>query len=248
MLSALIGDGRADPVVPAGPATQGWVLDVSGLASSLGSAPVRAGFLAAALGALAVARRWRALAYVVAVTSTVHLLERVGKAAIGRARPTDVARGHALAPSVRLAVIVLLLAAGVWLLRRRGWRAAIWVGGAYAIVIALDHLIGLVPVTAGRDALPSGHAANTMAIFAALALVRPRGRFGDVAAVAGLVFVVVVGISRVTLGYHHPFDVLAGWCLALVVALAGHLVIGPGRGDPTGPGQGPPRRALAHDG
>jgi undecaprenyl-diphosphatase len=69
---------------------------------------------------------------------------------------------------------------------------------------------------------PSGHAMASAAVYVALAMVvaasRPSAR-AAVAVVAG-VLVVAIGVSRVYLGVHYPSDVLAGWILGVIWAVA----------------------------
>lgn len=64
---------------------------------------------------------------------------------------------------------------------------------------------------------PSGHAANALATYLALAFFLLHSRRAAVAAVA---LSLLIGISRLCLGVHWPSDVLGGWAFALVVALA----------------------------
>lgn len=65
--------------------------------------------------------------------------------------------------------------------------------------------------------LPSGHAANSAAVYGAIAVVatvlwwRKRQRRAIWAATGLVVF--AIGLSRVWLGVHWPSDVLAGWAL-----------------------------------
>lgn len=63
---------------------------------------------------------------------------------------------------------------------------------------------------------PSGHAMASMSFAAALIVIAWRTRWRWPAVVAGLLYVAVVGLSRVYLGVHFPSDILAGWCVAIV--------------------------------
>lgn len=195
-----------------------WVLTVSGVLSSLGSAPVRAAVLAASLTALVAVQRRRDGAYVLFVVTIVHLIDRLAKALVGRQRMPNPERTYALAGSVRLLIVVGVLAGAGWAISRGWTTAALWLAPFYLGVVLLQHATA-VPVTVGADSFPSGHASNTMALLAALTVVRPSGRRWTVLALIGLGFVVFVGVSRVTLGFHHPSDVLAGWFLAIGVTL-----------------------------
>lgn len=69
---------------------------------------------------------------------------------------------------------------------------------------------------------PSGHAAVTAALFLTLALVfsRHASRAARALALSGAgLLTLLVGISRVSLGVHHPSDVLAGFAAGALVAL-----------------------------
>ena len=69
---------------------------------------------------------------------------------------------------------------------------------------------------------PSGHAMQSMAVGAALVALCWHSRWRWTMLAASLLFVLLVGSSRVYLGVHYPSDVLAGWTasLAWIVGLA----------------------------
>ena len=80
--------------------------------------------------------------------------------------------------------------------------------------------IALHPVETHSFSFPSGHAANTMTVFVALALfaLPRRHRAWSVPLAIGLA--AVVGLTRPWLGVHWPSDVLGGWMLAALVIFA----------------------------
>ncbi len=88
---------------------------------------------------------------------------------------------------------------------------------------------------------PSGHAAVTSALFFTLALLYCRytgSRTGRLLALAGAsLLVLLVGISRVYLGVHYPSDVVSGWAVGGLVAVAINLLLTT-RTSPTDTGQG----------
>jgi undecaprenyl-diphosphatase len=131
--------------------------------------------------------------------------------------------------------------AGVLFFVRLGavWRAKLLVAAALGALLLENGLKLLVrrprphpyfgtalPVS---YAFPSGHALDSIVIYAALAtLVSPyiTSRGGRLALVAGTaVLVLLIGISRIYLGVHWPSDVLGGW-VAGAVWLAVWAIIG----------------------
>jgi membrane-associated phospholipid phosphatase len=138
---------------------------------------------------------------------------------------------------VRLLVFLPVL---VSLVRRRQWRTAGWVITAIAFVGPLTTLLkeffGRIrpPFEEGGARLeslsfPSGHASG-IATLVAVALVlgwplltaRARHR----ALAAGVVLVVLVGLTRMWLGVHYLSDVLGGWSFGLAWTLGIALLFG----------------------
>lgn len=79
--------------------------------------------------------------------------------------------------------------------------------------------------------LPSGHAANSAAVYGAMALVATviwwrKAQRRTIWAITGLL-VFLIGLSRVWLGVHWPSDVIAGWLLGAGWALLVAVVIKP---------------------
>ena len=79
--------------------------------------------------------------------------------------------------------------------------------------------IDLHPVLTSSSSYPSGHAANSMVSFVALALFAapPRHRPSAIAAAIG--FSILVGMTRPFLGVHWPSDMIGGWTLGGIVLL-----------------------------
>jgi len=136
-------------------------------------------------------------------------------------------------------IIPLALAAGLYfLIRRRTWQPLALLGAAVAGAIGL---YGIVKPLVGRPrppaaiwighytgaAFPSGHATQSAALYAMLAIVLGAGlSFGRRAVLwsAAALVVLLVGASRIYLGAHRLTDVLAGYALgatwvAIVVAV-----------------------------
>jgi membrane-associated phospholipid phosphatase len=64
--------------------------------------------------------------------------------------------------------------------------------------------------------MPSGHSQFAMTVWGALALWMKKGWFWAMA----IALVLLIGLSRLVLGFHFPTQVLAGWGLGLVVVVA----------------------------
>jgi len=134
-----------------------------------------------------------------------------------------------------LAVIAVVVGLVLWF---RGERLAVALaplvslglaGGVAAVVKALVGRsrppVALRLVTETESSFPSGHATDSAALFLAVGLVvaavvcrRPLARV-VVLGLAGAA-ALAVGLSRLVLGVHWPTDVLAGWGLGALVALA----------------------------
>lgn len=82
-------------------------------------------------------------------------------------------------------------------------------------------------IPAENYSFPSGHAFVATVFYGLLAAILmsayPRYRSGIVGATA--VIVLLIGLSRVYLGYHYPSDVMGGWaCAAVWLALSGPAI------------------------
>lgn len=81
----------------------------------------------------------------------------------------------------------------------------------------------------GGWSFPSGHAITSMFFFGMLIwLLRRNVQNRKLANILTVVFafpMILIGISRVYLGVHYPTDVLAGWCLGVVVIIVMAAII-----------------------
>lgn len=129
------------------------------------------------------------------------------------------------------AMMIPLAIAGcirLWTTRRP--REAIWLFGTVATGrLCVEGLKWLIdrdrPPVAGRlvdvatASFPSSHSAGSMLTIVALSLIF---RIKRPLSIAGLAFVLFVGLSRALLGVHWASDILAGWGLGLFWATAFH--------------------------
>ena len=75
-------------------------------------------------------------------------------------------------------------------------------------------------VVVKTSSFPSGHAANSMIFYVALALVLTSGtRWHRQAAAGAMLGSLMIGASRVMLGVHWPSDVIGGWAFGLLWVL-----------------------------
>ena len=126
-------------------------------------------------------------------------------------------------------LLPLIVVAAIWLLvRRQLHRAvafvAITVGGRLLVdttkAIVDRPRPGLSPhlVDVTSMSFPSGHAANAMIMFLALALIVVPRRSRLLIA-AALIAAAVIGLTRPILAVHWPSDVLGGWAIGLAWTL-----------------------------
>jgi undecaprenyl-diphosphatase len=79
------------------------------------------------------------------------------------------------------------------------------------------------------SSFPSGHAMMTPVVYLTLAAIVAAGHrqssIKTMLIAGAAVLVALVGVSRVYLGVHWPSDVLAGWTLGVMIALAAWLLL-----------------------
>ncbi len=174
------------------------------------------------------ARRPWAASLVVAAVVIGRVVASVAKDTFLVPRPVSPTLDTIQAPHITLPVaaalaLVLVLVAVFTRLRRDALVAL----GLLAVLLVVDRIASaLIQVDPGFDSFPSGHAAGSASLALAAVAVAwrtPRWRFP--ALVAGFVFVIGVGLSRIYLQEHYLADVLAGWCVAVIaVALAAGII------------------------
>jgi len=124
-------------------------------------------------------------------------------------------------------VLIVLVAAGFWLVHWRLEAAALLISPLGELLDTLAKLIGHRPRPAGTQlhvetvlssyGFPSGHAVFATYFFGLLILFLlsrvPATPLRGGAIIAGALLILLIGISRVYLGEHWPSDVLGGYWL-----------------------------------
>lgn len=125
----------------------------------------------------------------------------------------------------RVLIPLAILAAAYLFLKRRTHDALFLVGVVISVRILVEWQKILFSRARPEDvhltdvaslSFPSGHAANSLATYLALAIFLFHSRLA-VAAAVGLA--ALIGLSRILLGVHWPSDVIGGWAFALLCAL-----------------------------
>ena len=126
------------------------------------------------------------------------------------------------------ATLALGLLASAWLAIRNRLRPALLLAATVIIerltVDGLKLIIGrprpgfdLHPVVTSSSSFPSGHSANSMAVFVAVALIAAPLAWRRPALGAAIFLSLVIGTTRIFLGVHWPSDVVGGWAWGLLV-------------------------------
>ena len=80
-------------------------------------------------------------------------------------------------------------------------------------------------ITETTYSFPSGHAALSLVLAACVVILMRKSKNLGYVIVAAIVYVLVVGFSRMYLGVHYPSDVIAGWVVA-TLWIVGMLWVG----------------------
>jgi len=165
------------------------------------------------VGYLASRRRLAGAVFVTIALGGAWAMDRILKHWFSRSRPdatTPIPQG--LKQALALVLVIALVAA--W--RTRWRRVAVFVVGAFVAIEVMDEILRVaIPLQSGHDSFPSGHAVSSMTFAAALVAVTWHTRRRWEFAGGGLVFVLIVGVSRIYFGLHYATDILGGWCLAI---------------------------------
>jgi membrane-associated phospholipid phosphatase len=168
-----------------------------------------------------VSRRLVTAAYIVLAVVGASLITRILKNLFEAPRPPTLEQAaflpHPIPGGLVIAVVILAIAIGLiggWGIRSIGF-GAIVLG-----VMLLERTGNVVPVQAGLDSFPSGHALNSATLATAIILMTwGDRRWRWPVTVAAVAYTVMVGVSRLYLGVHYPVDVIAGWCLGVAWTL-----------------------------
>lgn len=80
-------------------------------------------------------------------------------------------------------------------------------------------------VTEHSYSYPSGHAMASCALGLSFIVIFWNTRYRWPVAILGMLYIGLVGLSRVYLGVHYPSDVIAGWCVSFVWILLVRKII-----------------------
>lgn len=81
-------------------------------------------------------------------------------------------------------------------------------------------------VEEGSHSFPSGHAMISMAIALTLVILCYNSKFKKTIIILGVLYVIIIGFTRLYLGVHYPSDVLGGWMASILwVALVTKMML-----------------------
>jgi undecaprenyl-diphosphatase len=135
-------------------------------------------------------------------------------------------------PATLLLMLVLFI--------QRRWRALSYVLITSVGCIAINRIVKVLlhrarphlwvsPAPEFDYGFPSGHAMASMTFVVMIAILSWNSRWRWFVLIAGTLFVILIGWTRLYLGVHYPSDILAGWMAALSWAVGVSILIRPNR-------------------
>ncbi|WP_016835251.1 phosphatase PAP2 family protein [Herbaspirillum lusitanum] len=141
------------------------------------------------------------------------------------------------AGSAAVLIPIEIALATFFLFRKRWWELkffCVLIGGTGALNFVAKQLFARsrpdlwVSIVAEHTySFPSGHAMHSVALACALGIFLRRTEMRYPAMMLGILFVLLIGVSRLYLGVHYPSDVLAGWSAAIAWSTAVFLLFPP---------------------
>ena len=127
---------------------------------------------------------------------------------------------------------------GLFLLLRRRWRSLVYLVTTLLGSIVINRTAKVLlhrvrphlwssPAPEFDYGFPSGHAMSSMTLVAALVILTWNSRWRLPVLLAGGLFVLAIGWTRLYLGVHYPSDILAGWMVSVAWAIGVSLLIRP---------------------
>ena len=128
--------------------------------------------------------------------------------------------------------VLLVLGLAIRRRFREGLFAAVALGGSALLNLATKQFFARERPSLWESiapentfSFPSGHAMGSATLACVLILLAWRTRWRWPTVVAMLLFVAMVGLSRIYLGVHYPSDILAGWLAATAWAMGCYTVV-----------------------
>jgi membrane-associated phospholipid phosphatase len=134
-------------------------------------------------------------------------------------------------------VVPLDVAVLLWLVLHRRFRDTLFfglavIGSVVLNLVAKNYFARMRPALwlsirpETSNSFPSGHAMGSATLVMVMIMLCWPTRWRWPVMIAGLPFVLLVGVSRIYLGVHYPSDILAGWTAAIAWVVGMHELVG----------------------
>jgi membrane-associated phospholipid phosphatase len=135
---------------------------------------------------------------------------------------------------LQMVIVSAILVGALYFLKR--WRAATFLLFALGGSSAINFLLKLIfardrpdlwatVVMEASYSFPSGHSMGSSAFAFSIIALLWNTKWRTPALFIGIIYVVLIGLTRVYLGVHYPSDVIAGWCISLAWVVTVKLVL-----------------------